>query len=309
MNVPPFLPSPAVSSVVPPRHRDFSLRRLSALARNTLTELTRLKVFYVLVIFALVLIGSSLFVARLTFQQEFQILKDMSLGAISLFSSMLAIFATARLLPDDLEHRTVYTILAKPVPRFEYVLGKLLGVLLLLAICVAVMTALFGAVLHLREQTALNETTRQMARLPPEQLREALATLRASGLSANLLAGIAAIYLKACILAAVTLLISTVATSNIFTVVMAIVVYFIGHLQAIAREVWLQEQAAGWGSRTFLAIVALIFPDLQQFDFSDEIVAGAAIPLRLFGGTVVLAGFYVVIYALLAIAAFNAREI
>ena len=93
MNVSPF-PS-AVSSADLPRHRAFSLRRLSALAANTLTELARLKVFYVLLIFALVLIGSSLFVARLTFQQEFQVLKDISLGAISLFSSMLAIFATA----------------------------------------------------------------------------------------------------------------------------------------------------------------------------------------------------------------------
>jgi len=274
-----------------------------------LTELARLKVFYVLLIFALVLIGSSLFVARLTFQQEFQVLKDISLGAISLFSSMLAIFATARLLPDDLEHRTVYTILAKPVPRFEYILGKLLGILLLLAISVAVMTALFAAVLYLREQAALSETARQMAQVPPEQLREALAKIRASGFSADLLAGITAIYLKACILAAVTLLISTVATSNIFNVVMAIFVYFIGHLQAIAREVWLQEQAAGWGSRTFLGFVALIFPDLQLFDFSDEIIAGAAISLRLFGGTVVLAGFYIVVYTVLAIAAFNAREL
>src|SRR5207247_7047387 len=105
-----------------------------ALARNTLTELTRQKVFYVLLIFALVLIGSSVFMARFTFQQEFQILKDISLGAMSIFTSLLAIVAAARLIPQDVEDRTVYTILAKPVPRFEYLLGKLLGVLLLLLI-------------------------------------------------------------------------------------------------------------------------------------------------------------------------------
>src|SRR5207302_3960446 len=102
--------------------------RIFAIASNTLTDLTRQKVFYVLLIFALLLIGSSVFLARFSFQQEFQILKDISLGAMSIFSSLLAIVATARLIPQDVEDRTVYTILAKPVPRFEYLLGKLLGV-------------------------------------------------------------------------------------------------------------------------------------------------------------------------------------
>src|ERR1041385_3183083 len=88
-------------------HRAFSLGRLTAIAANTLTELTRQKVFYVLIIFALLLIGSSVFLARVTFQQEFQILKDVSMGAISIFSSLLAIVATARLIPQDIEDRTV----------------------------------------------------------------------------------------------------------------------------------------------------------------------------------------------------------
>src|SRR5712671_4436469 len=121
-------------------HRRFSPARVFAITTNTLTELTRLKVFYVLLLFALLLIGSSVFMAQFTFQQEFQILKDVSLGAMSIFTSLLAIVATARLIPQDIEDRTVYTILAKPVPRFEYLLGKIAGVLLLLAISVAVMT-------------------------------------------------------------------------------------------------------------------------------------------------------------------------
>src|ERR1700712_1310595 len=135
-------------------HRSFSPRRIAAIAGNTLTELTRLKVFYVLLLFALLLIGSSIFMAQFSFQQEFQVLKDTSLGAISFFTSLLAILGTARLVPQDLEDRTIYTILAKPVPRFEYLAGKLLGVLSLLAISVVVMAALFFAVLYLREQSA-----------------------------------------------------------------------------------------------------------------------------------------------------------
>jgi len=57
-------------------------------------------------------------------------------------------------------------------------------------------------------------------------------------------------------------------------------IYFIGHLQATAREYWLQENGAGWMARGFLALVALIFPDLQAFNLVDEIVAGAVIRSR-----------------------------
>src|SRR5882672_9867021 len=145
------------------RYRAFSLSRIYAITLNTVTELTRLKVFYVLLVFALVLIGSSIFMAQFSFQQEFQILKDVSLGAISIFTSLLAIVATARLLPQDVEDRTVYTILAKPVPRLEYVLGKIAGVLLLLAISTLVMSAAFLLVLFLREQAVIHATLRQMA--------------------------------------------------------------------------------------------------------------------------------------------------
>jgi hypothetical protein len=195
------------------------------------------------------------------------------------------------------------------VPRFEYVLGKLAGVLVLLAISVAAMTLLSCAMLYVREQAAISDATQQMGQAPADQLQAAVAAIRKSTFTANLLPAVATIYLKAAIVAAVTLLISTIATSNIFTIVMAVFVYFIGHLQAIAREAWLQEQSGAWLSRGFLAVVALIFPDLQLFDFTDELVAGAAIPLGLLGKTFLLGGFYIVVYALLAIAVFNAREL
>jgi len=287
----------------------FSPARIFAITSNTLTELTRQKVFYVLLIFALILIGSSVFMARFSFQQEFQILKDVSLGAMSIFSSLLAIVATARLIPQDIEDRTVYTILAKPVPRFEYLLGKLFGVLLLLAISVALMSALFVIVLYLREQTVLSETMRQMSRAPREQLGDALNAVRASGLKIDIFASVAVIFLKACLLAALTLFVSTFATTNIFTIVVMMFVYFIGHLQATAREYWLEQQSVDWLTRAFLAIVALIFPDLQAFNLVDEIVAGVAIPLALFAKTALLGIFYITIYTLAATFVFYGKEL
>jgi ABC-type Na+ efflux pump permease subunit len=290
-------------------HRVFSFGRLLAITTNTLTDLTRQKVFYFVLIFALLLIGSSVFMARLTFQQEFQILKDVSLGAMSIFTSLLAIVATARLIPQDIEDRTVYTILAKPVPRIEYLLGKLAGVLLLLAIGTLVMGAVFFVVLYLREQSVLNEIMRQMSAAPREQLDAALNAVRASALNINIFPAIAIIYLKACLLAALTLFVTTFATTNLFTIVVMVFIYFIGHLQATAREYWLQEHGASLITRIFLAVVALIFPDLQAFNLVDDVVAGTAIPLALLLKTAALGIFYTTIYTMLATVVFYGKEL
>src|SRR5215467_1642794 len=297
------------ASTVVKRHRVFSFPRILAITSNTLTELTRLKVFYVLLVFGLLLIGSSIFMAQFSFQQEFQILKDVSLGAMSMFTSLLAIIATARMLPQDIEDRTLYTILAKPVPRFEYVVGKIAGVLLLLAISTLVMVAAFVLVLYMREQAVLHATARQMATAPPDQLDDALRAVQASAFNINLVPGIIIIFVKACLLTALTLFVSTFATSSIFTIVMMVFVYFIGHLEATAREYWLHEHGSGLITRSFLAIVALLFPDLQAFNLVDDIVAGTAISLSVFARTALLGVFYTVIYTLLAIFVFYGKEL
>jgi ABC-type Na+ efflux pump permease subunit len=291
------------------KRRSIAIGPIVAIARNTVTELIRQKIFYFLIVFPLLLIGSSLFLGRLTFAQEFQVLKDISLGAMSLFSSLLAIVATARLLPQEIEDRTIYTILARPVSRFEYLCGKLAGVLSLLALSLSLMTALFCVVLYLREQTVLAATERQLAALPAGQLQEALRGVHAAAFTSNLLPGIALIYFKACLLASLTLFVSTFAASSLFTVFVMVVIYFIGHLQASARAYWLYQYGGSWLTRLFLALVALFFPDLQAFNFVDDIVAGAAIPLAIFWKTTLLGGSYVAIYLLLAAVVFYAKEL
>src|SRR6184192_4670892 len=296
-------------TVVAAPHRGVSFSRVLAITANTLTELTRLRVFYVLLVFALLLIGSSIFMAQFSFQQEFQILKDVSLGAISIFTSLLAIVATARLLPQDLDDRILYTILAKPVPRFEYILGKIAGVLLLLAISTLVMGTAFLLVLYIREQAVVHATLQQMSNAPRDQVADAVRIIQSSAFNIDIFPGIVIIYLKACLLAAPTLFVSTFATSNIFTIVVMAFIYFIGHLQATAREYWLQEHGGGLITRVFLAVVTLFFPDLQAFNLVDDIVAGTAISLGVFAKTAVLGVFYTTIYTLLAAFVFYGKEL
>jgi ABC-type Na+ efflux pump permease subunit len=282
---------------------------LWAIASNTLLELVRLKIFYFMLLFALVTIGSSLLMVKLTFQEQFQVLKDVSLGAMSVFTWLLAVLSTAMLLPKDIEDRTLYTILAKPVPRLEYLLGKLLGVLLMLAVALGLMAAFFAVILSIREQSVIAETLRAGGK--PEELQAAILEIKATTFNANLLPGVALIYLKSAICAALTLLISTFASSSIFTIMVSIMVYIIGHVQPIAREYWLAPSAHDPSPllRLFVGLVALVFPDFQIFNLVDDIAVGNAIPFSMFLHTFGLGMGYVGIYALVAYLIFAHKEL
>ena len=292
------------------KHVAFSPARITAIASNTLLELIRLKVFYFMLLFALLLIGSSAFMVRFSFQQQFQVLKDVSLGAMSIFTWLLATLSTAMLLPKDIEDRTLYTILAKPVPRLEYLLGKLLGVLAMLAIALLLMSALFLVVLYSREQIVLAETARATA---PAELEAALRDVRALTFNINLLPGIAIIYLKAAVVAAMTLLLSTFASSWIFTIIVSVMMYIIGHVQPIAREYWLGAIPGGTVAspllKIFLGLVAVAFPDFQLFNLVDDIVVGNAVSLVMFLKTAGLGCGYVFIYTLVGYLMFANKEL
>ena len=86
-------------------------------------------------------------------------------------------------------------------------------------------------------------------------------------------------------------------------------VYFIGHLEPIAREYWLQTNSAGWFTKTFLALVAMVFPDLQLFNLTDDVVAGNAIPAAVLYQTIGMGLFYISFYLALAWAAFFRKEL
>ena len=286
-----------------------SLGRIGAIARTTFIELARLRVFYVLILFALVLIISSSFIARISFQQELQVTRDIALGAINFFLSMLAIVATAQLLPRDLEDRVIYSVLAKPVRRFEYMMGKFFGVLGLLTISLIAMSVLCLAVIHLREGSAVRETMQQMTQSPPEELERALTGLHQAGVNQDLAFALLLTLMKAAVLASATLCISSFATSNIFTISAMAMVYLVSHLEAIARDYWLHQHSAGWLIRAFLALVLLFFPDLQAFNLSDQIIAGASLSSLALTKLLGLGAVYIVGYLVIGIAIFGQREL
>jgi ABC-2 type transport system permease protein len=288
------------------------MSRITAIASNTLLELVRQKVFYFMLLFAGLAIGAAFLVSVIPFTDVFQLLKDASLGGMTIFSWLLATLATAMIIPKDLEDRTLYTILAKPVSRLEYLLGKLLGVLLLLAVALTLMSILFGIALYIRESIASAAALREYGDGPDGQA--AVAQIRQSAYDPKLLSAILLIFMKAAICASGTLLLSTFATSWIFTVMISVTVYIIGHVQSMAREAWLSQfDKPGVTppplASEFLAVVSLIFPDFNLFNIVDEIVVGNAVPLWMFGQTFGLGVGYVLVYTLVGYILFSFREL
>ena len=201
------------------------------------------------------------------------------------------------------------------MPRLEYLLGKLFGVLLLILVSLAVMTALFTAVLHLRGTVMLNDTIENHEvhgmHLDEAEIANVEKGIREQGVSWNLLNGVWAVFLEAAVAASVALLISTFASSTLFTIVVGLVIYLIGHLQAVARGVLFEDGATpGVLARLVAALISLVFPDFHQFSAVQEGMAdGTAPAASLMWSLTGIAFFYLVIYNLVAYLMFSSKEL
>jgi ABC-type transport system involved in multi-copper enzyme maturation permease subunit len=116
------------------------MTRILAIAHNTFRESIRDKVLYNLILFALIMILSSLALGQLTLGNEQKVLLDLGLFSISVIGMLISIFIGIGLVYKELEKRTVYALIAKPVHRYELILGKYLGLLFTLLVNLAIMT-------------------------------------------------------------------------------------------------------------------------------------------------------------------------
>ncbi len=112
-----------------------------SIARNTFRENIRDKILYNLILFAILMILSSIGLGQLTLGHEDKVIVDLGLSAISIFGTLIAIFIGISLVYKELERRTVYSLLAKPIHRWEFIVGKYLGLMFTLTVNVAIMTA------------------------------------------------------------------------------------------------------------------------------------------------------------------------
>jgi ABC-type transport system involved in multi-copper enzyme maturation permease subunit len=121
-------------------YRDRAMQRILTIAGNTYRETIRDKILYNLILFALIMIFSSLALGQLTLGNETKVILDLGVSSISIFGTLIAIFIGIGLVYKELEKRTVYALLAKPVHRHEVILGKYFGLLFTLFVNLAIMT-------------------------------------------------------------------------------------------------------------------------------------------------------------------------
>lgn len=291
-------------------HKLFSLTRALAIASNTFRDLVRQKVFYFMLVFALILIGASLALASISSRGQLQTVMDVSLGAMGVFSILLGVLSTAMLLPKDIEDRTLYTILAKPVARFEYLLGKLLGVVAILALAIVLMTGVFCVVLWYWQGKEIEIIPFQY---PPAEAAQRIEQVRTGTFTLSLFGGIFVVLLRAVVCATLTLMLSCFATSWLFTVMVSFAAIIIGHLVPIARNVWQNPTAFGadppWYMDGFLRLVTIAFPDMQIFNVVDEIALGTNVAPAIFATIAGLSAGYVAVYLLVGYLFFIWREL
>src|SRR6185503_4646817 len=114
-------------------------RRIRAIALNTFRESVRDRVLYNLILFVLILVGASVFVSDLSLDMESQFTAALGLSAMVVFGALIAIFIGVGLVYKEIDKRTIYSLLSKPVHRYEFIVGKYAGLCLTLLINTGVM--------------------------------------------------------------------------------------------------------------------------------------------------------------------------
>lgn len=289
----------------------FSPGRVATIAAGTVTQLVRMKTFYFLLGFALVMVGVGNFNLPATPAQELSMIKKVSFGTMDLFAWLFAIVATALLLPRDQEDRTLYTILAKPVRRMEYLLGKLAGVLAVVGVSLLAMYAICALVIGGREALFVAsevESMRAEGAYNAAEIEQQVGLIRAEGLRPELGFAVLAFFFKASVVAAVTIFISTFASSSLFTIIVSILLFLIGHAHAMASSFWLGQSDHNVFVRMLVKILKILIPDFSLFSFSEGIVLGAAVSAPMIWQMAAVTSAYLVVFLLLSLLVFVDKE-
>jgi ABC-type transport system involved in multi-copper enzyme maturation permease subunit len=224
------------------------MRAIVAIAVNTFREAVRDRMLYLFVGFAVVLlVGSKLF-GMLTVGDQTKIIKDLGLVSIEFFSMLIAVMMGLLLISREVDSRTVFNILAKPVRRWQFLLGKYLGLVAVVAVNLALMTLLLVAVVWLYQHE-----------FDPMLLFAGAMTL-----------------VEMAVLAAFATLFA-VLTRPILGSLMTLGVFVIGHM---SEDLWLlTRQLRGAFARAVIAAAYYLVPNLERFNFHTEIVHKLPIPI------------------------------
>lgn len=229
-------------------------RTLARIAVAVFRESVRDRVLYNLVGFALLVIGASFLIGQLTAGQDIKIIKDLGLAAMAVFGLFIAIFIGIGLVSREVERRSIYSLLAKPVRRSELVVGKYLGLVLTIVVNVSVMTALWYAVLG------------YMAWSESEAFRQGLET---PATDPRMLMAVYLIVIQLMLVMAIALFFSTF-SSPMLSAVFAFGLYIAGHFSADLKNF---DVAVGDSPvRYVTTALYYVLPNMAMFDLKNAVV-------------------------------------
>ena len=232
------------------------MRAISWIAVNVFKESVRDRVPYNLALFAVLMIASSFLIGQLTAGQDVKIIKDLGLAAIAVFGLFIAIFIGIGLVSKEVERRSIYSLLSKPIGRPQFVVGKYAGLVLTLAVNVGVMTVALYIVLGY---------------LTYIQTPAARAAWDAPGVDPRLLEAIGLIFVELMIVTAVALFFSTFSTP-LLAAALTFGLFIVGHFNTDLKnfDKIVDSRPAIWVARAVYHTV----PDFSAFDIKNEVVHG-----------------------------------
>ena len=249
-------------------------RRLVSIAANTFRETVRNKILYVILAFALIVIGLTWFLADLSMGELSRIIADVGLASIHLFGVIIAVFLGITLVSQEVDRKTIYLILSKPVPRWEFVLGKAAGLSSTLLLTTFVMAMTLFAVYGV--YTGRAET--------------------------GILLASAGVYLELVLLVCIATFFSTFTTPTL-SAMFTLALFLIGHL---SRDlVVFGGRSKELSVRIVSSALFYLLPNLETFNLKNDVVYGqvrSLKPLIFAGGYFVCYGGAVLLFACLLFA-------
>lgn len=251
--------------------------KVGAIVLNTFKEAVRDRILYVLLIFALVMLIGSTILVTLSVGGEAKILKDLGLACISLFGTLIATFLGIGLISKEIEKRTVYTVLSKPIHRYQFILGKYLGLVLTLLVNVSAMTLSLIGLVYLWEGMS----------------------------SPGLLFAMVFIFLELLLITASALLFSTFSSPTL-SAIFTLCLFVVGHLSADLRL--FATRFGGTITKFSAETLYYLLPNLSRLNFKDQAVHGVEIDGSIATLSFLYAVLYIAMLILAAMAVFRRRD-
>jgi Cu-processing system permease protein len=265
------------------------MKPIFIIAVNAFRETVRDKILYNLVIFTLGLILFSLLLGEWSVFARVNVIQDFTLAVMSIAGLMMSVFVGIGLIQKEIQRKTILTLLAKPLPRWHFIVGKYLGLLMVLAVNLAVMTLVFFLLLR-----AINVRP-----------------------TASLLTAIYLIFMEMAVVTAAALLFSAFSTptlSGLFT----LGVYVAGHLSGdiLNHLAFIRKYGERLpGTPTFSPLaeklihaVYYVIPNLENFNIRGRVVYGLPIPAHYVLSTSLYGLAFIGIYLLIASLWFGKRD-